>query len=365
MARRLSEIDGLRGLAAIAVMIGHWGEAIAAESTSLAARRVLNNLLLENFSFGRLGIVAFFCVSGFVVPFSFRGARPLLAFPISRAFRLYPAYWVSIAAAAIVYPLVDGPILSMRQILVNMTMLQLLLGEPHVIGAYWTLTIELIFYAICYLLFAARLLHGAWTNIMMVTLFLGIALATAVYRWINPQSDLPLGIPTYLAAMHFGALVRLALLEEDAIAKRLYKPTLALLLVGVVVANTLAYYHARNELVGWIAANTGYLVGIGLFMGCVLRKWFDGPRWSWLGQISYSTYLLHMIVIEAGVWAFAFCTDWWTEVAIITPCYFAITLATAALLRRWVELPSIHVGRITERFIETRLFNTPQRTVAP
>ena len=357
MAKRISEIDGLRGLAAVSVMIGHWGEAVTARADSPAVQRFLTDLFLTDFSFGRLGIVAFFCISGFVVPFSFRGARPLVAFPISRAFRLYPAYWLSILVAVLVYPLVDGPPLTVPQVVANLTMVQLLLGQPHVVGAYWTLTIELVFYGLCYVLFAARLLHSARTNFVMTLLFLAMALAIGGYRGINPGSDLPLGIPTYLAAMHFGTLARLALLENDALAKRLYPLTAILLVTTVTVANTIAYYNAHNELVGWLAADIGYIVGVALFLGCVHRQWFAGAIWIWLGQISYSTYLLHMIAIAAGSAAFALFSNWWIATAVITPCYFAITLAAAALSQRWIERPAVRLGRWTERLVEERLFH--------
>ena len=47
---------------------------------------------------GRLGVVLFFAISGFVVPFSIKLAHryPVREFLVTRFFRLYPAYWLSI-----------------------------------------------------------------------------------------------------------------------------------------------------------------------------------------------------------------------------------------------------------------------------
>ena len=47
---------------------------------------------------GRLGVVIFFAISGFVISFSIKLAHryPVREFLTTRFFRLYPAYWLSI-----------------------------------------------------------------------------------------------------------------------------------------------------------------------------------------------------------------------------------------------------------------------------
>jgi peptidoglycan/LPS O-acetylase OafA/YrhL len=358
---RLTEIDGLRGLAALAVMVGHWGETVQRLTPSPTTAASLHAVFLDYFSFGRLGIVAFFCVSGFVVPFSFRGARPLIAFPISRFFRLYPAYWLSMLVAIIVYPLVNGPTVTAHEIALNLTMAELALGEAPVIGVYWTLQIELIFYAICYVMFAARLLHGAKANFAMMTLFLGIALAAAAYRWGHPGTSAPVGLPTYLAAMHFGTIARLRTLEDNRDAAKLYPFALAMLAICVLTANTVGYLHTSDKLVGWVASNTGYMVGLGLFLLATERKWFVGRGWAFLGLIGYSTYLLHMVVKQIAIYAWPHFADWRIALLVLTPFFFGGTILAAWAAQRFVERPSIALGRRTERWVEERLFRTSVR----
>jgi len=104
ISRRLAYIDGLRGVAALMVVVQHGMEtAFSHAPADSALRQVVKLVFLDDFNIGRVGVVAFFCISGFVVPFSFAGPAPLRAFVVSRFFRLYPAYWLSILCAVIVY----------------------------------------------------------------------------------------------------------------------------------------------------------------------------------------------------------------------------------------------------------------------
>src|SRR4051794_36699042 len=90
--QRIDYLDGLRGVAATLVLIGH-----AAEETCATVSAPTLDRILDYVGFGRIGVVAFFCVSGFVIPFSFRPPDAVRNFAISRFFRLYPAYWLSLA----------------------------------------------------------------------------------------------------------------------------------------------------------------------------------------------------------------------------------------------------------------------------
>jgi hypothetical protein len=79
-----------------------------------------------------------------VIPFSLKN-KGFRDFWISRFFRLYPAYWLSILLVV----LVGGSIPAVLTLVINVTMLQKFVGFPDMIGVYWTLQIELIFYMLC------------------------------------------------------------------------------------------------------------------------------------------------------------------------------------------------------------------------
>lgn len=352
--QRLSEVDGLRGVAALTVMIGHWGEIVQRQNVPVDWKETIQTFFLDDWSFGRVGIVAFFCISGFVVPFSFRGERPMLSFPISRFFRLYPAYWMSILVAAILFPLVGRGAVPLDVILPNLTMLHKVFGIPSVLSVYWTLTIELVFYGICYAMFWAHLLHSVRANFAAMLAFLAVALAAGAYRWFNVASDLPVGIPTYLAAMHFGTIARLRMRDTAAVSSGVYGWALALLIGGVLAANTLAYLHATNEVVGWKAANLGYVAGVVLFLGCIHRQWFRGGPLPFLGLISYSMYLFHMAVVAMLDPFWSIFPDTRVAALVFTPLYIAVTIGIAVVVHRFVEKPSIGFGRRIETIVVQR-----------
>src|SRR5690606_27081696 len=120
--------------------------------------------LASTLDVGRVGVVAFFLVSGFVVPYSIRPdlPAPIGSFVIKRVFRLFPAYWLSIPLGALTGWWLWGRGFGTRELLLNATMLHEAFGAPPAIGLYWTLLVEMVFYALCVVLLIARSLDRMW-----------------------------------------------------------------------------------------------------------------------------------------------------------------------------------------------------------
>lgn len=149
---RFDYVDCMRAIAALMVVVLHAAD--LAHHTPQISKA--NEWLLTpafTLDFGRAGVVLFFAISGFVIPSSLRGAGDIVNFPIRRFFRLYPAYWLSIVVSLYVGWHLAGREPTGLQIIANFTMLQAYLGFPHVENLYWTLSVELAFYVMCYLLF--------------------------------------------------------------------------------------------------------------------------------------------------------------------------------------------------------------------
>ena len=155
---RLAHIDSIRAIAALMVVTIHSSAAVVpVRPVAMHAGQVFD-WLVQNLDFGRIGVVLFFVISGFVIPASLREGTRRGEFWVRRVLRLYPAYWVSIALAALVHWQIAGSAWSPRVLLANATMLQSLLHVGDLEGVYWTLKLELAFYAGCYLLHRLGLL---------------------------------------------------------------------------------------------------------------------------------------------------------------------------------------------------------------
>lgn len=142
---RLALLDGLRFLAALAVVAYHF----TALSTNFWGQRpiVLFPSLHEVSRYGFLGVELFFFISGFVILMTAWG-RDLPAYVSSRIARLFPAYWAGVLLTGALL-LATGTALKdikITDVLTNLTMLQTAHGVANVDGVYWTLWVELRFY---------------------------------------------------------------------------------------------------------------------------------------------------------------------------------------------------------------------------
>ncbi|SEG70289.1 Peptidoglycan/LPS O-acetylase OafA/YrhL, contains acyltransferase and SGNH-hydrolase domains [Methylobacterium sp. 190mf] len=147
---RISELDSLRGVAALSVVIYHF--------TSIYPRLISGRNLefVPQIHIGYFGVEIFFMISGFVIFHSVKSAASIHDFFLARFARIFPAYWLSIlivVALSIFTEKSSG--FSSKDIFFNLTMLQALMGFHHLDEVYWTLTYELCFYACIVFAFCA------------------------------------------------------------------------------------------------------------------------------------------------------------------------------------------------------------------
>jgi peptidoglycan/LPS O-acetylase OafA/YrhL len=151
---RINELDLLRFLAALAVVFFHYTfRGYAADGLSMMPYPWLAPLS----KYGYLGVDLFFIISGFVILMTAAGGS-LRGFVVSRVVRLYPAFWACCTITAALTVAMGGAHFhaSLGQYLVNMTMFSEFARVPSIDGSYWSLFVELKFYA----LVAAVLLAG-------------------------------------------------------------------------------------------------------------------------------------------------------------------------------------------------------------
>jgi peptidoglycan/LPS O-acetylase OafA/YrhL len=270
---RLQNIDGLRGICVLFVLFTH--------------------LAIAPWFVGRVGVAAFFLVSGYVIPFSLQetgGIRSIIYFWIKRFFRLWPAYWVSIVFAFIVMTPVASA-LSIKEILLNITMFQGFFGVENVIPVYWTLQIELCFYfLICLLLFFSKSQNEKYCTI--VTAFFIVTYVSMALGRFYLGVKFPVAIPIAMGMMFFSTICRIRRINGLKLPMLLGM----ILLVSLVPTCLLAYADVTKpgESSGYYI--TAYFLSFLIFL--IFEKIKKVPGFFvFLGGISYSFYLLHELVI--------------------------------------------------------------------
>jgi peptidoglycan/LPS O-acetylase OafA/YrhL len=160
--------------------------------------------------FGWVGVEVFFVISGFVIAGSANGASPM-AFLRSRAMRLLPAAWVC-ATVTLAVRLAYGA--SWTDGLGEEYLASLVIWPhgPWIDGVYWSLAVEIVFYALVFVLLLSRSFRRiavlAWALTLVSSVFIAVYMLervellpdNPVWRAINAQSELlPLKHGVYFA----------------------------------------------------------------------------------------------------------------------------------------------------------------------
>jgi peptidoglycan/LPS O-acetylase OafA/YrhL len=342
--QRYANIDGLRAIAALGVMIEHlFGDLLRQTPPAAGPMNRVADSLVHSLSLGRFGVALFFLISGFVVPFSIGGERPLADFAISRMFRLYPAFWMALAVLATVAWLAGVPP-DIATVLANMTMAPALFSQPWLSPIHWTLFIELLFYILVALLFSV----GRLRNVGALSA-LGLALVAATVLPVLLRAHGVINLPVQYLGMHLsclllGLLLRLWLVERLAGAGM---AVLALALAQFAALLSVADFSlARGDnfiMEGRTPILSAYVLAFVVFLVAVR---FGRPHslvLARIGLISYSMYLFHGSV-NALVYRLLPLTGQIGDIVVMLICV-ALTLTVSVLVYRMVERPIMMFGR--------------------
>ena len=352
---RFAHVDTLRALSALMVAWAHLSERFrpfardpGAASFLGDAPRILN--------FGRLGVLLFFAISGFVIYASLRGPGPGVGrrFVVTRFFRLYPAYWLSLALGLLVFWACRGLTFRPYLILANATMLPRLLDAPLVLGVYWTLETELVFYAGCWALRRAGRLEN---RRVLVGLIVGLCVAWWVMRALIHAGALPAnlpapwkGMPRHLALMFWGAYFRVLYEDTRGFRERWRDNRQVWLLAGLGLLLMLmdGPKGFRVTLRPHLVMPSAYAVSPLLFALWV-AVW--RVRWgvlAWLGRISYSFYLFHLVVaVPLITWLTLAQHAAWRggPLGVYMGAALALTVLLSTVVYYTVERPAIALGK--------------------
>jgi peptidoglycan/LPS O-acetylase OafA/YrhL len=285
---RFEEIDVLRGLAAMCVVLSHY-------STHCVRffREAPFGLELHTV-YGFYAVQLFFIISGFVISLTLEKSNSWRDFAFSRLSRLYPAYWVAVTLVVVVELFVFGKTPWIGGYFANMTMLQEFIGFTNLDNVFWSLTVELAFYAIMGVIFATGLLP----RIEMVA---GIWLALACLWSLVDQHlgiGLPAFLPRFLILRHVAFFVA-GITFYRITVKGLTRPRAALILAALAAAGWIdGQWDTDVPAVGWIDGLQRLGIAVVLFAAFGLAvtgklRFAVSPVTLWLGAISYPLYLSH------------------------------------------------------------------------
>lgn len=320
---RLVEIDALRGVAAMAVVLFHL-------TTRYMELFSFKGLPSFSFPYGHYGVNLFFIISGFVIFMTLEKTARSMDFVVSRFSRLFPVYWVAIFVTfAITHALgLPAKLVSFDAALGNMLMLHGLFRVPHVDGVYWTLEVELLFYCGMFFLFRVGMLiriHQALLALLALRLLyfvmaraFGIDLPWILFR---------LSILAYIPWFAIGICIYLATTRKGAGDWKPPARTAALAIFTLLIVESIA-----------LALLALAMAAAVFFAASGRLTWLRNRVFVWLGAISYPLYLVHenigwaiqLRLVELGLP---------TDTVILLALAAALGLAT--LLHRTVEKPAM------------------------
>jgi len=337
--RRVPELDALRALAAMAVLLFH-----------LSPHQGLS-------AFGMTGVHLFLVLSGYLItgivinhvgtPGFFR------AFYARRILRIWPIYYLTLAFLLVLQHHLPNPpsyqglayYLTFTQYTWHMPGISKLVAIPpptvHAFDHSWTLAVEEQFYLLWPIAVACvGSRRVGWTALGIIGF--GVWFKTLGYEgWL---------LPNVFGAFALGALIAVLLNDRGRVERHRYKFSTFFLAAGSLgfaylywyytvwpfgwsadrmawrdSLQNFAYYTIHFGIVGWVATNSG--------------RWLLAPlrmrELTYLGEISYGLYMYHLPVYWlVGGYTILLAEPWPMRVAKIT-----LTFIVATLSYRYIESP--------------------------
>lgn len=374
-AARNPGLQALRGLAAVGVFLVH---AMLIEQKYGSQKYGGGAVLIGSAGWlGSFGVDLFFALSGFIMVSITRGRfqdGPHAArFLVERLARVYPAYWLVSAAVLLVYLASPQLINAAQGGRIDLLASFLLLPQNilPLLSVGWTLVHELYFY----LVFAALLpllpeRHLGWALLAWAAGVVGLDAWRAGDEsrpWLTLACD-PLTLNFIAGAGAALAVPRLQ--ARDGAALRglgLALLGLALLALGLwLVPVTLDTVFLDRRWRALVCAVPAALLTLGATLAGPHLPLPGLAGWARLGDVSYSFYLVHLLVLSlAGKLWSALGRPTTAQALLVFAAAFAVCLVLAAAGHRWVEQPTQRWGKRLARRIEAWLRQRQHQQLHP
>jgi peptidoglycan/LPS O-acetylase OafA/YrhL len=361
---QLPELDGLRGLAVIFVLLRHASRPFWSTTEPL--------LPLFGWDFGRLlingwiGVDLFFVLSGFLITHHIlklrarvEGPWPWKTYLSKRALRIVPAYYAVIFLAVLgAFPGFDvGDELLGIRVTYHLLFLQDYL-PANIVVAFWSLGVEEKFYLIApFLVLACAAATTLRARIAGIAAVGGLGLALRLVTAMNhPEIDsydeffYVFRSPFHMTMdpILMGVVLALIYRSREEAPRLTGKPTArAAFWIGLVLLGWLTAGGAMMDSVDWwdktlqptAIALAFASITFGLLFGGGPAAFFHTAVLRFFARISYSLYLIHLPLIPLALWLTAELGGPDASFGLFLPIFATLSVFAALVLHFAVEKP--------------------------
>ena len=369
----VNEFDGLRGLMAVWVLLGHWASTVEASSR-----------LFKSALFNHEAVTVFVILSGFAIAaMNDKKKDGYVLYIQRRVLRIFPVYLLFFLASVLVAPAaletwIAAPDGSMKDVRVQIASDTLVYWPYHLaahipalhglipprllpstdtafLGQAWSISLEWQFYLVAPAMIA--LMIGKWPAAKVAVILVSVSVAMIVSRWMpggfigRSLHDFIIGICSYyflkqrtLGTSTFQAVPVLQAWLAIVTVGLLASPIGALpyIIWATTIAAIVAFRENRSGAPEWL---------------CLLLL---SRPFQWVGRMAYSVYLSHMLVLIAGLNLLAALNIESKVIYAIALLAFVLfgTLVVSFASYRLVEMPFHNLGR---RLGQKRFRQSPER----
>jgi peptidoglycan/LPS O-acetylase OafA/YrhL len=372
--RRIVALDGLRGVAAIMVLLHHallmlpqfanyeWYGSVPAHISF--GEFLLLRTPLRLIWAGQERAIMFFVLSGFVLCLPWLSGKPQSygGFLLGRFCRIYPPYIAAMALAALASVFIGGHVLPKASIYFNqlgwahhldagtLPSILLVLTNHHsdyINEAVWSLTWE-VRVAILFPLLMLPILR--WRNMGAAQVYLSLfLLGQAGWHLLRAHPDFAQLLGNgfrYTGCFVLGTVIAMNRVKIGEWFGRHHSAFGWLCLALGLGICWAPWPHFRDDIVGIGAA----LLIVAIIGTVSLRKWLAKDHWLWLGRQSYSLYLIHVPVVMGTVILYGGKVPPLACLSVIP-----VSIVLAQIFHLHVELPSVVLAQKAASYQRKRI----------
>jgi exopolysaccharide production protein ExoZ len=317
---------------------------------------------LPHVKFGQAGVDLFFVISGLVMVYAsdwhFGRARAPQEFALRRLIRIVPLYW-AMTTIVLLYLLLQyrdlaragfsPAAVAASYLFIPWPQLDGFIAPVHGVG--WTLNYEMLFYA----LFSIAVLFTRRTGVLLLA---GLLL---VFVIVNRLVSLPLPLGYWadpiVLEFAFGMLIALALRSCFRIPRAWAGAILLAAGVALVASDRWPDVH---RIFTW-GLPSACIVGALALADCTAKPGPAGPALSFLGDASYSLYLVHPLAITLPRRVFPHVVDPASSPWLFAGLLLMVAVSAAIAVHLMFERP---ITRYLQRRIASR-FHPDKLEAAP